>query len=376
MKAATSILVFSVASLLALSLVMLFSSSMGQTETRYLLMQPLWCGVGLLACVAAASGDYRWLKRISWALLAVALALLALVFVRHVGLRINGASRWLGYHSFRVQPSEFAKLALIIVLAHYGDRFQRHMATATRGFTLPGLIIASVLALVFTEPDWGTTILMAGVSVVMLFVAGTRMRYFVVPGLTGIAALALAIVHNPVRLNRMLAFLHPEDHKDGFGYQAWQAKLAFGAGGWTGLGLGNGRQKLGFVPEHHTDFIYSVIGEELGLIACLLVLLAYFGIVLCGLYIACRARDNFGRLLSVGITFLIGMQAAINIGVVTSSLPNKGLSLPFLSYGGSNLVIMLAAVGLLLNVARHAVDPVTETQQSHEPEGVPSPQLT
>jgi cell division protein FtsW len=376
MKTATSFLVFSVASLLALSMVMLFSSSMGQAESKFLLMQPLWCGVGLLTCVAAASGDYRWLRRVSWVLLGVAIVLLALVFISPVGLRINGASRWLGYHSFRLQPSEFAKLALILVLAHYGEYYQRHMATATRGFAVPVFLIASVLVLVFAEPDWGTSLLLAGVSAVILFVAGTRLRYFIISGLAGLTALALGIAHNPMRWNRLLAFLHPEDFKEGFGYQAWQAKLAFGAGGWTGLGLGNGRQKLGFVPEHHTDFIYSVLGEELGLIACLLVLLAYFGIVLCGLYIACRARDTFGRLLSVGITFLIGMQAAINIGVVTSSLPNKGLSLPFLSYGGSNLVIMLAGVGLLLNVARHAVEPAAEVAPAHEPEGVPAPQLS
>jgi len=145
-----------------------------------------------------------------------------------------------------------------------------------------------------------------------------------------------------------------EQHKEGVGYQAYQAMVALGSGGWTGLGLGNGRQKLGFVPEHHTDFIFSIIGEELGLMATLLVVLAFVIIVICGIYIALNARDTFGFLLAAGITFLIGLQAAINIGVVTSALPCKGLPLPFISYGGSNLLMMLTGVGLLFNVARHA----------------------
>jgi cell division protein FtsW len=157
-----------------------------------------------------------------------------------------------------------------------------------------------------------------------------------------------------MRRERILAFLHPEKYKNGVGYQSWQAMIALGSGGWTGLGLGNGRQKLGFVPEHHTDFILSIIGEELGLVATLLVVLTFVIFVICGLYIAGRARDTFGLVLASGLTMLIGLQAAINIGVVTSALPNKGLPLPFISYGGSNLLAMLTCVGLLISVARHA----------------------
>jgi cell division protein FtsW len=172
-----------------------------------------------------------------------------------------------------------------------------------------------------------------------------------------------------MRRERILAFLHPEKYKNGVGYQSWQAMIALGSGGWTGLGLGNGRQKLGFVPEHHTDFILSIIGEELGLVATLLVVLTFVIFVICGLYIANRARDTFGLLLAAGLTLLIGLQAAINIGVVTSALPNKGLPLPFISYGGSNLLAMLTCVGLLVSVARHtrveedlADEPVGEAQ--------------
>ena len=157
-----------------------------------------------------------------------------------------------------------------------------------------------------------------------------------------------------MRMNRIFSWWDLEQHKDGVGYQAYQAMIALGSGGWTGLGLGNGRQKLGFVPEDHTDFIFSIIGEELGLIATLFIVLAFVVIVICGIYIALNARDTFGFLLASGVTLLIGLQAAINIGVVTSALPNKGLPLPFISYGGSNLLAMLTCVGILFSVARHA----------------------
>jgi cell division protein FtsW len=163
-----------------------------------------------------------------------------------------------------------------------------------------------------------------------------------------------------MRMKRIFAWLYLEENKSGVGYQAYQAMLALGSGGMFGLGLGNGRQKLGFVPEHHTDFIFSIIGEELGLVATMGVVLAFVAIVLCGVYIALRARDNFGLMLGCGITFLIGCQAFINIGVVTSALPNKGLPLPFISYGGSNLLMMLTCVGILLSIARQARETVSK----------------
>jgi cell division protein FtsW len=161
-------------------------------------------------------------------------------------------------------------------------------------------------------------------------------------------------MRDPMRAKRIFSWLYLEEHKSDVGYQAYQAMLALGAGGWTGLGLGNGRQKLGFVPEHHTDFILSIIGEELGLIATLLVVVAFLAVIICGICIALNSRDTFGLLLGSGISFLIGYQAFINIGVVTSALPNKGLALPFISYGGSNLLMMLTCVGILLSIARQA----------------------
>jgi len=195
---------------------------------------------------------------------------------------------------------------------------------------------------------------MASVAGIMVVIAGVRWIYIVPPILAALVGLAVSLLNDPMRKSRILAWLDVEQHKNGVGYQAYHAMLALGSGGWTGLGLGNGLQKLGFVPENHTDFILSIIGEELGLVASLLVVVGFVVIMLCGLFIACNARDTFGLLLGSGISFLIGLQAFINIGVATSALPNKGLPLPFISYGGSNLLIMLTSVGLLLGIARQS----------------------
>ena len=336
---------------------MLVSASTGQPQAKYLIMQPIWCGVGLLVCGIAASGDYRWLKKfpwIPWALLICAIALLALVLIPGFGVRVKGANRWLAMGQFRFQPSELAKVALIIVLAWYGERYSRFMNTFWRGLMVPGLIVSVVLAMIFKEPDVGTMLLIAAVAALMLVIAGVRWAYFLPPLMIGVVAVGIFIWHDPMRSERVYSWLHVEETKLDKGLQAYQAMVALGSGGITGKGLGDGRQKLGFVPEHHTDFIFSVIGEELGLIATLAVVASFLIILICGVNIAWNASDTFGLLLGSGITFLISMQAVINIGVVTGSLPNKGLSLPFISYGGSNLVIMFGCVGLLLNIARHA----------------------
>jgi len=227
----------------------------------------------------------------------------------------------------------------------------------SRGLVVPGIFIALTMTLIFLEPDWGTTLLLAAVSGIILLVAGVRWRYFLPPLLAGAVTFAVFLAHNPVRMNRVLSWINPDETKDGVGYQGWQAMLALGSGGWSGLGLGNGRQKFGFLPEHQTDFIFANIGEELGLIATLAVVVAFVALLICGIYIAWHARDTFGLLLATGLTFLIALQAFINIGVVTSALPNKGLPLPFISRGGSNLFLMLVCVGLLLSVARRAGEP-------------------
>jgi cell division protein FtsW len=231
-------------------------------------------------------------------------------------------------------------------------------------------MVALVLGLIFPEPDRGTTILLAAVSGVMLLTSGVRWLYLLPPAVLATGGLVFSLIHDPVRFARILSWLHPEEHKSAAGYQAWQAMIALGAGGPMGLGLGNGRQKLGFVPEHQTDFIFSVLGEELGLVATLAVVLVFVTLVICGVCIAWQARDTFGMLLAAGITFLIGLQAFINIGVVTSALPNKGLPLPFVSYGGSNLVMNLVGIGILLSIGRRS-----EAVAELEPEPLESDEL-
>ncbi len=354
MKAAVTILVFCVAALLALGLVILYSASMDKVGTRFLLMQLVWGALGVVACVTVANLDYRLLNRFAVPLLIFTIILLGLVLIPSplISVSANGARRWLNLRVSNFQPSELAKLTLIVGLAWYIDSNGRFMHTFRRGLVIPGIMIAVVLGLIFVEPDRGTTILLGAVGGVMLLIAGVRLRYVIPVGLSVIPLLAYSIWHDPVRSKRVMAWLAQDEGKSAAGFQAYQAMLALGSGGWAGLGLGNGRQKLGFVPERHTDFILSIIGEELGLIATLSVVLCFTLIFICGLVIATRARDTFGMMLATGISFLIGFQAFINIGVVTSALPNKGLALPFISYGGSSLLMMLVCIGVLLSIAR------------------------
>lgn len=345
--------------------------------TGMLKMQLAWAALGVLVGIGVAAFDYRKLKDWSWLIWLGAIVLLALVFVHGIGVKRNGASRWLDLRVAGFQPSEFAKFALIIVLAHYAEFHRRQMAGVGRGLVLPGLLVAPLLGLIIFEPDFGTTVLLVLVTASMLVLAGSSWKWVVAAGATvagalGAAIYYMAVHHDMVRLNRLLAFWDLEAHKDGAGYQVWQALVALGSGGWSGLGLGNGLQKLGFVPENHTDFILSVIGEELGLVATLGIVLAYVVLVVCGLFIASHARDRFGFLLGAGISFLIGFQAFINIGVVTSSLPNKGLPLPFISYGGSSLLMMLVGVGMLLSIARHAAAPESATVEVLDERAVPA----
>jgi cell division protein FtsW len=357
MKFATTVLVFCVAALLSLGLVMLYSSSMSQPGANYPVAQVIWCGMGLVTAAVIACVDYRHLKKISLPMFVLAVALLVLVLVPcSFSVKAGGARRWLSIAHQSFQPSELAKLALVVLLAHYAERYQRFMQTFGRGLVAPGILIGLTLGLIFLEPDWGTTLLLATVSGAILLVAGVRWRFFFPPLIAGAITFAIFLLNNPLRMKRIWSWINPEETREGVGYQAWQATLALGSGGWSGLGLGNGRQKFGFLPEHQTDFIFANIGEELGLIATLGVVVAFVLLLLSGIYIAWHSRDTFGLLLATGLTFLVALQAFINIGVVTSALPNKGLPLPFISRGGSNLFLMLVCVGLLLSVARLAAD--------------------
>jgi cell division protein FtsW len=364
MKWATTILTFCVAVLVGLGLVMLYSSSMNMEMNKssvgagYLVSQSVWLLFGLIGCIVAARVDYRYWKKFAPYFLLGSGFLLLLVFAPKIGIGRKGAHRWIGLPGLpHFQPSEMARLALILFIAAYGDRFQRQMHTFKRGFIIPGFYAAIILGLIFIEPDRGCTILLGSVTAILFILAGVRFRFLVLAALLVGGVLVMSLRHDNMRQNRIQAWMHPDEHKEGAGYQAYEAMIALGSGGVTGLGLGNGRQKLGFVPEHHTDFIFSIIGEELGLIATISVVVLFVAFVICGSFIASRSVDTFGFLLASGITFMIGLQAFINMGVVTSLLPNKGMPLPFISYGGSNLLLLMIAVGFLYSVARFAVEP-------------------
>lgn len=362
MRLATTTLILCVGGLLAFGMTMLYSSSHAKNGSDLLVLQGAWAGMGIVACLVAALCDYRWLKKFAWLILALAVVSLIVLLIPGVVKPINGARRWfnLGFASF--QPSEPAKLALIIALAWYGEKFQRDMRTFKGGILIPGCLIGAVLLPIFLEPDRGTTILLGAVAGVMLLLAGVRWLFFIPPAVLLSGAMALVLVVDPLRRKRIMSWLNPEESAAGIGYQTRQAMIALGSGGVSGLGIGNGRQKHGFVPEHHTDFIFSMIGEELGAIATIGVIVGFIIFILCGVYIAWHARDVFGLLLGSGVTLLVGMQACINIGVVTNALPNKGLALPFISYGGSSLIFMLVAVGVLISIARQGGPPVREDE--------------
>jgi cell division protein FtsW len=347
--------------LLTVGVVMLFSTSALQARDRYgdpyylLKRQLAWMVFGGVGCAAAASIPYQKLRSMSVPPLVISAVLLVIVLVPHIGIKVGGARRWLGAGGMRFQPSEFAKLALVIWLAHWLAKEKRRIDQFNRGFAVPMGVVGVFLLLVLAEPDFGSTALLASVAFAMMFVAGVRLRYLVPTVLSGVAGFAALVIHNPVRSARLLAFMDLDKYKKGPGYQVWQAILAFGSGGINGLGLGNSRQKMFYLPEAHTDFIFPIIGEELGLIGTLAVLGCFAVLVACGVCISLKASDLYAQYLGLGVSLLIAMQALINIGVVTAWLPTKGLPLPFISFGGSNLMMNLIAVGVLLSIFRHGV---------------------
>ncbi len=378
MRLATSMLLFCVALLLALGLVVLYSSSMAQVGAGYLAKQALWVFAGVATFAVAVSVNYDTLKRWALPLLIFSCVLLAMVYVPQVGIvagpDAGKARRWIGYGTIHFQPSELAKVALILALAIYCERQRQRIPTLLWGIVVPGCLVAPVLGLIFIEPDRGTTLLMLAVCAVILFVGGASWKFCLPPLVLGVAGGAMYFARDPLVMMRLKSWWFLEESKLDKGYQAYQSMLAFARGGVFGLGLGNGRQKLGFVPEHHTDMILSIVGEELGLVGTLTVLTLFAALVGCGLVIAWRARDHFGTLVATGITALIGFQALINIGVVTSALPCKGLPLPFISYGGSNLVMMLGCVGLLFNIARQGSAEELRSGAGVTTDDLPAPQ--
>ncbi len=348
-------IVLSVLSLTLLGLVVLCSAGQSFNSDPYFIFkrQLMWLAIALGAGVVGATVDLEKLRKWSPAIALVTLFLLLLVLIPGIGVTVNGARRWLDFGPMRLQPSEFAKLALVILLSHYLALNQRYLKDAVRGFVIPCAMIGLFCGLIIKEPDFGTTALTGAVGMTLLFLAGARL-VFLLP-ILGVAVFGFAVlvIFDPVRIKRVTSFLDVEAHKADSGYQLWQGMLAFAAGGTRGVGLGKGRQQLSFLPEAHTDFVFPIIGEELGLLFTVTVVILFSIIFISGIYAVRRAPNLFQFSLFSGCLLLIVMQAMINMGVVTGMLPTKGMSLPFISYGGSNLVLMFLMVGLMLNCLRH-----------------------
>jgi cell division protein FtsW len=356
--------------LLVIGIIMLFSTSAFARESHgdvyaFVKRQAVWLVIGFIICGAAALIDYHFWQRTWWIWFGLALVTLVLCFIPHIGMRLNGSRRWIGVGPVSFQPSETAKVAVVIFLAYWFSAHEKKSGHPLWGFLFPIAILLPVLALILAEVDLGTTALIGTTAFVVMFIAGSNpvlLGGISVAGLGGILFLATQMSE---RMGRLAAFLDPQRFKEDAGLQQMQALIAWGSGGMEGLGLGNGRQKMMYLPYAHTDFIFPMIGEELGLRISLLVVFLFVVVVICGMMIALHAKDRFGLLLGCGIVSLIGLQAAVNMGVTTSLLPNKGLSLPFISYGGSNLVECLFGVGLLVSIYRQAIlEPVNTKQTS------------
>ena len=350
------LLVIAVAALTTVGVVMLASTGAYAQDnkgdpTYYLTHQLTWLVIGVILSVAAALIDYRWMEKRWWLFYAGAAVLLACCFVPELGRRINGSRRWIGVKGQTLQPSEFAKLAVLITIAWWYSRKEIEPREFLRGFAYPLALVLFIVALIAPEIDLGTSTLILCTMLVVMFVAGTRIPYLGMLAVAGVSALALAIRLLPDRTGRLLAFLNPDKYPTE-AYQQVHGLTAIGAGGIMGLGLGNGREKFSYLPFAHTDFILPEVGEELGLVCTLTVVLCFLIVLVSGTVIAMRASDRFGRLLGVGIVILIVLQAAMNIGVTTMLLPNKGLPLPFISYGGSSLAFCLGSIGILVSIYR------------------------
>ena len=314
--------------------------------------QLMWTAFGAIAFFVAYRLDYRRWQQWSVPLVVAAVALCAVVLMPNVGIMVGGSRRWLGLGWMRFQPSELAKFALLVFAADLLTRREHDLGDWQAVLRPVLMVFATLGALVYIEPDLDSTVVLALITVAVLIAGGVRLRHLGTVAAVGLGLGTIMAIAEPYRRARVLTFLHPTSDASNAGYQILQSLIAFGEGGVTGVGLGAGRAKYHFLPNAHTDFVFSIIGEELGLIGCLLVLGLFVAFAAFGVSIALRAPDRFGMLLAAGITVWVTAQAAINIGGVTGLLPVSGIPLPFVSFGGSSLVITMLASGILANVGR------------------------
>ncbi len=351
------VLLCTVLALAAIGVVMVYSASAvfaGKTlgdPTFFLRRQLVALAIGLLGMAAMVRLGHERLRQLGPMALLVAMVALIAIFVPGLGHAAGGARRWVHLGPVNFQPSELAKPALILYLAWSLSRKQDRMTDFKAGFLGPVLIAGIPIGLILLQPDFGTAVSLALVVCVMLFVAGARVSYLMGAGLLALPVVYHLVASTPYRMRRIMAFLDPWSTRHDAGYQVAESLISIGSGGLAGVGLGDGRQKLFFLPEAHTDFIYSIIGEELGLIGTVLIIVLFALLVWRGLKAAYAAEDAFGAYLALGLTAILGLQASLNMAVAMGLLPTKGLTLPFISYGGTSLVLSLVAAGILLAVS-------------------------
>ncbi|MDQ0192576.1 stage V sporulation protein E [Paenibacillus wynnii] len=352
-------LLIPILSLLAIGMVMVYSAGSVLGFRNYgdsfyfVKRQLLFAGLGLVAMLITTNTDYRVWKGFAKTGLILCFILLILVLIPGIGVVRGGARSWLGISSFGIQPSEFMKMGMILFLANWLGQEDYDISSFTRGLLPPLALIGSAFGLIMLQPDLGTGTVMMGAALMMVYTAGAKIKHLLSLGVAGVAGFIVLIATAPYRLQRITAFLDPWSDPLGAGYQIIQSLYAIGPGGLGGLGLGMSRQKYSYVPEPQTDFIFSILAEELGFIGGLAVLALFLIIVWRGMKVAMSLPDRFGSYLAVGIVCMVAVQVVINIGVVIGMMPVTGITLPLISYGGSSLTLMLTALGILLNLSRY-----------------------
>lgn len=341
-----------------IGLIIMFSASGVMAEARYgdstffLKRQSLWLLTGLVALHWVAQRDYSVWKTLTPYGLFLTFLLLVLVLLPFMGTQVNGARRWFRLAGFSIQPGEIAKLAIVLYLASFLVRKEQDLVTFTRGVLAPMAVVGVFAGLLLLEPDMGTAVVLTLLLFGLLFLGGARLPHLLLLGLVLLALAYMLIMQSDYRRRRLLNFLDPWKDSADTGFQLTQSFVALGNGGWFGVGLGEGRQKLFFLPEAHTDFVLALVGEELGFLGTGLLIVLFAILIVKGFKIAGQAPDAFGRHLACGVTLLVGIQVLINMSVVSGLLPTKGLTLPFVSYGGSSLIVSLVAMGILLSISR------------------------
>ena len=334
---------------------MVFSSSAAYTEQNdsfyFLKRQVLWCLLGTGLLLITKNLDYHKLHQYTYPIMIFTFLLLVVVMFPEFSKKVGGARRWLAFGGFSFQPSELAKFTLVLFIAKSLVKRADKLRSFAYGY-LPNLIVLGFFFIpIFFQPDFGTVMVILAVTFTMLFIAGLRKKFLFLSILAIIPIVALAILFAEYRTRRIIAFLNPWEDPSGVGFQVIQSFYAFGRGGFWGAGLGESSQKLYRLPEAHTDFIFSVIGEELGFVGTTAIVLLFLIFIWRGFLTAYQAKDPFGTHLATGVTLLIGLQAFINLGVASGLLPTKGLTLPFISMGGSSMLVTMLSVGVILNIS-------------------------